>query len=286
MEPVGDDRGQASQLMVTRRRANVAARATDCPTAALAYLAHGWSVIPVEPRGKRPVIAWLEYQQRRADEDEARQWFETRKNANVAIVTGKISGLVVLDIDIAHHGDESLRALEREHGAIPQTVEAVTGSGGRHFYFSHPGGLVRNRAGLMRGIDLRGDGGCVVAPPSVHQSGKRYVWKRGHAPGEVALTPIPAWLLELIRGAKAQSAHSPAHWLSLVSEGVNEGERNSTIASLAGHLLHRDVDARVVLELMLIWNRARCRPPLSDHEVARVVESIARLHERNAAGGR
>ena len=270
--------------MVTRHLASEGARATECLTAALAYLGRGWSVIPVEPRGKRPVIAWLEYQQRRADEDEARQWFETRRNANVAVVTGKISGLVVLDIDTAHHGDESLRALEREHGAVPQTVEAVTGSGGRHFYFSHPGGLVRNRAGLIRGIDLRGDGGCVVAPPSVHRSGKHYVWKKGRAPGEAALTPLPAWLHALIRGAKAQSAHSPAHWRSLVSEGVNEGERNSTLASLAGHLLHRDVDARVVLELLLTWNRLRCRPPLSDHEVARVVESIARAHDRNTAG--
>lgn len=270
--------------MVTRHRASAGVRATDCLTAALAYHGRGWSVIPVEPRGKRPVIAWLEYQQRRADEDEVRQWFETRRRANVAVVTGKISGLVVLDIDTAHHGDESLMALEREHGAVPQTVEAVTGSGGRHFYFSHPGGLVRNRAGLMRGIDLRGDGGCVVAPPSVHRSGKRYVWKKGHAPGEAALTPLPPWLLALIREGKARSAHSTVHWRSLISEGVNEGERNSTIASLAGHLLHRDVDARVVLELLLTWNRMRCRPPLSDHEVARVVESIARLHERNTAG--
>jgi len=241
-------------------------------------------VIPVEPRGKRPVIAWLEYQQRSADEDQARQWFETTRNANVAIVTGRVSGLVVLDIDIAHRGDESLKALEREHGAVPGTVEAVTGSRGRHFYFSHPGGLVRNRAGLVRGIDLRGDGGCVVAPPSVHRSGKRYVWKKGHAPGEAALSPMPPWLLDLVRGGKTQGAHSPAHWRSLVREGVNEGERNSTIASLAGHLFHRDVDAGIVLELLLNWNRVRCHPPLSDHEVARVVESISRLHKRRGAG--
>jgi len=270
--------------MVTRHRANTGVRTTDCLTATLAYLARGWSVIPVEPHGKRPVIAWLEYQQRSADEDEARQWFKTRSNANVAIVTGKISRLVVLDIDIVHHGDESLRALEREHGAMPRTVTAVTGSGGRHFYFAHPGGVVRNRAGLMRGIDLRGDGGCVVAPPSVHRSGKRYVWKKGHAPGEVVLSPLPPWLLALVRGGKTQSTHSPTHWRSLVREGVNEGERNATLASLAGHLFHRGIDAEVALELLLTWNRVRCHPPLSDHEVARVVESIARLHERKAAG--
>ncbi len=268
--------------MAMRQSANTKARATSCLTAALAYLAHGWSVIPVEARGKRPVIPWLEFQQRRADERQARQWFESRKNANVAVVTGAISDLVVLDIDVAHGGGESLGMLEREHGALPPTVEVVTGSGGRHFYFLHPGGLVRNRAGLLQGVDLRGDGGCVVAPPSMHRAGKRYIWRKGHAPGETAMAPVPAWLLALVRGARNRSGRTPAYWRRLVREGVDEGERNATIASLAGHLFHREVDAQVVLELMLTWNRVRCHPPLSDHEVARVVESIARLHEREA----
>ena len=62
-------------------------------------------------------------------------------------------------------------------------------------------------------------------------------------------------------------------------EGVNEGERNSTIASLTGHLLWHGVDPQVALELMLAWNRLRCCPPLDDEEVARVVASITRLHE-------
>ncbi|MGD8477951.1 MAG: bifunctional DNA primase/polymerase [Burkholderiales bacterium] len=264
-------------------RANAGVRATDCLTATLAYLARRWSVIPVEPRGKRPVIPWLEFQQRCADEREARRWFETRSNANLAIVTGTISGLIVLDIDVAHHGHESLKALEQEHGALPRTVEAVTGSGGRHFYFAHPGARVRNRAGLRQGIDVRGDGGCVVAPPSMHRSGKRYVWKQGHALGETSLASAPGWLLALVRGEHARSGHAPPHWRELVRAGVGEGERNSTIASLAGHLFHRDVDALVVLELLLTWNRVRCHPPLSDHEVARVVESISSLHERDRA---
>jgi hypothetical protein len=268
--------------MAAKRSADAASRGNDCLAAALAYLARGWSVIPIEARGKRPLVPWLEFQQRCADAGEVRHWFETRKKANVGIVTGAVSDLVVLDIDIAHGGKESLQQLEHEHGALPGTVEAVTGGGGRHFYFLHPDGVVRNRAGLMPGIDLRGDGGCVVAPPSVHRNGKRYRWKRGHAPGEAELAPMPAWLLALVRGDKARGGHSLTHWRSLVSDGVDEGQRNSTIASLAGHLFHRGIDAQVVLELLLTWNRARCRPPLSDHEVARVVESISRLHERGA----
>jgi len=259
-------------------------RVTDCRQAALAYRARGWSVIPVEPRGKRPLLPWLEFQQRCAEEREVRAWFQQRSKTNVAIVTGVVSGLVVLDIDVGHGGRESLKALEREHGTLPPTVEAVTGSGGLHFYFSHPGGVVRNRAGLVQGIDLRGDGGCVVAPPSVHQSGKRYRWKAGHAPGALELAQIPAWLPGSAQGDQARSGHPLSHWRELVREGIDEGQRNATIASLAGHLFHRGVDARVVLELLLSWNRVRCRPPLSDDEVARIVESIARLHEREADG--
>jgi hypothetical protein len=152
-------------------------------------------------------------------------------------------------------------------------------------YFAHPGGVVRNRAGLDAGVDLRGDGGCVVAPPSVHRCGKRYRWKAGHAPGELPLSSMPAWLLGLARGDKTRGSHPLSHWRGLVRDGIGEGQRNASIASLAGHLLHRGVDAQVVLELLLTWNRVRCRPPLSDNEVARVVESIVRLHERGKSDG-
>jgi hypothetical protein len=136
--------------------------------AALEYLELGWSVIPIRHRDKRPAIRWQEFQQRRASQSEVRAWFRERPDNNVGIVTGAISGLVVLDIDPGHGGEDSLARLLREHGPLPQTVEARTGGGGRHVYFAHPGGVVRNKVGLAPGIDVRGDGGCVVAPPSVH----------------------------------------------------------------------------------------------------------------------
>jgi len=250
--------------------------------AALAYCARGWSVIPIEPRGKRPLVAWTEYQQRRATVDEITRWFRRWPDANVAIVTGEVSAIVVLDVDERHGGALSLAELDIELGPIPSTVEVATGGGGRHLYFRHPGGRVSNRVGLRPGIDLRGDGGCVVAPPSVHPSGGRYAWVLGHSPEEVELAPLPSWLLPGSGGG----GHPIAYWRQLVREGVPEGERNSTLASLTGHLLWRGVDAQVALELLLAWNRLRCRPPLADDEVASVVESIARLHARQAAAGR
>jgi hypothetical protein len=135
-----------------------------------------------------------------------------------------------------------------------------------------------NRVGLRAGIDLRGDGGCVVAPPSVHSSGRRYAWITGRSPEEVPLAPLPHWLQDA--AGATRKGHPLAHWRSLVREGVEEGQRNASLASLSGHLLKRDVDPEVVLELLLAWNRVRCRPPLDDGEVAAVVESIVRLHQR------
>jgi hypothetical protein len=249
------------------------------------YRARGWSVVPVRPKAKQPLVRWQALQQRLATEGEIDQWFGLWPDANIGIVTGAVSGLVVIDVDPKHGGDESLAHLERERGPLPQTVEAITGGGGRHLYFQHPGGQVRNRAGLAQGVDLRGDGGFVVAPPSVHASGRSYAWQSGHGPEDRAVAAMPAWLLERVTGRPAGRGHSLEHWRRLVRDGVAEGERNNTIASFAGHLLWRGVDPDVALELLLAWNRTRCRPPLPDAEVAAVLQSIARLHERERGDG-
>ncbi len=252
---------------------------SECSAAAEEYLARGWSIIPLLPREKRPLLPWAEFQERPPTRDEVQAWFRRWPEANVAIVTGARSGLVVLDIDVPHGGANSLTRLQAEHGDLPLTVEALTGGGGRHLYFAHPGGMVHNRVGIEPGIDLRGDGGYIVAPPSVHPSGTRYAWVATRSPRDVPLAPLPSWLLEQLR-TRPGLGHPLAHWRQLVAAGVDEGERNNSLASLAGHLLWRGVDAVVALELLLCWNACRCRPPLADDEVARVVDSIARLHGR------
>ncbi len=159
-------------------------------------------IIPIQLRAKQPLVQWREYQQRRASEREVQEWFAKWPDANIAIVTGTLSGLVVLDID-AGQGAQSLLRPERAHGPLPRTVEALSGGGG--------GRLERNLAGkTMR-------------------------------PG-----------------------HPLDYWKHLARKGVPEGERNNTIASLGGHLLWHGVDAHVVLDLLLCWNAARCRPPLPE----------------------
>jgi hypothetical protein len=260
-------------------------QAGESPThaAALDYLRRGWSVIPIGRRSKRPIVMWEEYQHRHPTEAEIEAWFSRWPDANVAIVTGQVSNLVVLDIDPKHGGDDSLAALEQMHGALPVTIEAETGGGGRHLYFTHPGVPARNKVGLAPGIDLRGDGGLIVAPPSIHPSGRPYRWRPGRGPDERPPAFMPGWLLRRALGNGAPVGHPLSHWRGLLAEGVAEGARNNTIASLAGYLFWHGLDFEVTLELLQCWNKARCRPPLDADEVRHVVESIRRLHEREAA---
>jgi hypothetical protein len=250
----------------------------EMENSALRYLTRGWSVIPVCAGDKRPAVRWKQFQSVVANQKEVRNWFRQQPDANIAVVTGKISSLVVLDIDPGHGGENSLAGLESRHTRLPHTIEAVTGSGGRHIYFAHPGFKMPNRVALRPGIDLRGDGGCIVVPPSLHPNGKRYAWKQTHHPDDTKPARLPDWLAGLAAGQSGSQGHPQEYWRSLVKTGADKGERNSTIAAFAGYLLRQKVDRKVALELLRCWNAVRCRPPLSDKELERTVESIAKLH--------
>lgn len=254
---------------------------------ALGYLGLGWGPIPLRPRDKRPLVSWEEFQTRRPDRSEIEQWFERWTKANIGVVTGQVSGLVVLDVDPGHDGENSLGNLERQYGKLAATVESRTGGGGRHLYFQYPGFPIRNRTAVAPGLDVRADGGYIVVPPSIHPSGRPYAWAKGHDPWQARVAPLPEWLLELvIGGRKPRRGYPLSHWRELVRQGVGEGERNNTIASLTGHLLWHEVDPEIILDLLLCWNAQRCRPPLPHDEVARTVESIVHTHERQGIASR
>jgi hypothetical protein len=180
--------------------------------AALSYASSGWPVFPchtVMPNsagctcgvehcsspGKHPTIRGG-LRSASAQLDDVRRWWSRWPKANVAIRTGRESGLVVLDVDPAHGGLDSLRRLIKEHGQLPVTLAVSTGSNGLHFYFEHPGVLVRNDAGKRfgPGLDVRGDGGYVIAPPSIHASGRRYL-----VSADAPVQPLPGWMLERLR---------------------------------------------------------------------------------------
>lgn len=152
---------------------------------------------PCEHPGKHP--RFRNWQERATTDPVAiEEFWWNHKGANVAIATGAGSGIFVLDIDVRNGGGDSLDTLIHQHGRMPDTLEAVTGSR-RHFYFQHPGVTVPNMVGLLPGIDVRGDGGLVVAPPSIHVSGNQYFWD-GMDGLESDIAAAPAWLLEIIMG--------------------------------------------------------------------------------------
>ena len=109
---------------------------------------------------------------------------------------GAVSGLWALDVDLDHGGEASLHELEAELGELPRTIESITGGGGRHLLFNHPGYPIKNRVAVRPGLDIRGDGGLIIAPPSIHPSGRRYAWATGCAH---KAADAPEWLLELVR---------------------------------------------------------------------------------------
>jgi hypothetical protein len=191
--------------------------------------------------------------------------------ANIAIATGARAGLVALDVDPRHGGDRSLARLIDTHGSLPDTPCVWTGGGGLHYYFAHPGTKVSNSAGKVAvGIDVRGDGGYVVAPPSVHVSGGVYEWAVACEPA-----PIPTWLLSTPVGASEQVEFRGS---AQVLNGVPEGERDDQIFRLAAKLRAADVPQSVAAELVL-KAASQCSPPFSASAALRKVASAYGRYE-------
>jgi len=198
------------------------------------------------------------------DPKQIERWFAYGARL-LALPTGKVSGLVVVDID-GEQGWESLRDLERRHEALPTTASVKTPSGGQHYYFKHPGVEVRCSAGqLAPKVDVRGDGGYVVIPPSP-----------GYEPDDqVPPAPLPVWIARSDSTASGIRGTPTRVWLGLVKDGVTQGQRNDSLARFVGHLLRKDVDVDLAAEIAHLVNAHRFKPPLDAAEVDGVVDSIA-----------
>jgi hypothetical protein len=187
---------------------------------ALFYYDYGWSVIPghtqtngvcsckegvncVSP-GKHPAIPWTRYQSVRADRAVVQRWFEGPfAGFNVGIVTGPASGnLFIVDVDEGpgKDGGETIHDLQMKYDDFPDTMQAITGGGGRHYLFTAPPGFVvkTDRNILGSGVDTRGSGGYFVVAPSLHQSGNRYLWDENYHPQRIGPALAPDWLLNLV----------------------------------------------------------------------------------------
>jgi len=215
------------------------------------------------------------------DEALVKAWWKRWPYANIGIRTGAVSGLVVLDVDPRHGGDESLYALKSKC-ALPDTVEVITGSGGRHVYFQHPGKLVRNSAGKIgAGLDIRGDGGYIVAPGSNHKSGGHYDWEASSSPDLTAIAPLPQPLIDLI--AEDHAARQQSTYV----EGavVAAGGRNAYLTSLAGAMRHRGMAVRAIAYALWYENLDKCAPPLTADEVKSIARSIGRYEPTRGLNG-
>ena len=201
---------------------------------ALYYLRRGWSVVPVRRGEKIPAIPWNQFQNRRATEAEIHDWFSD-PTMGVGIVTGAISNLVVLDFD-GELGAATEQQLLPRLGAGPV---ALTGGGGCHRFFSHPGKKVFTRKGILPGMDIRGDGGFIVAPPSVHASGRQYSWDVDAHVDDLGLPSLTDSMVDLIcqdvihgTGAVTPVVHAPGP-LGLpgqITDGREQYMRNTILA--------------------------------------------------------
>jgi hypothetical protein len=215
------------------------------------------------------------------DDKKIADWFTAWPNANVGIATG--DGIVVLDIDPRHGGDQALAELEAEHGELPVTWRVKTGGGGYHlFFYTTPGVQIRSSAGALGpGLDVRAQGSYVVAPRSTHVSGGVYFWERDIGS---ELASLPTWLHEKMVTRSKKKAAPVETWRTLTRDGVGEGQRNDAAARLAGYLLRHWIDPVVALELVQSWNLARCSPPLAPEEIAAVVNSVCGLELERRKG--
>lgn len=208
---------------------------------------------------------WLQYTRTRAPKAVVENWFNTLSRAGVGVVTGRISNMVVLDVE-----SWCKTPIEEILKKYPTQMIARSGSGGYHLFYQYPTNVakVSNRVGLFEGADLRADGGFIVLPPTVHPNGNRYEWvKRG------PLGAFPMALLDL----EARSPVQNEGWVTESLRGVSEGGRNDTCARLAGYFFKKGLSSDIVETLLLEWNE-RNDPPLPIHEVRTTIKSIERQH--------
>ena len=245
---------------------------------------------------KTPAIAtWTEYQTRLPTEKEVIQWFDKNPDANIAIVTGKVSNLVVFDLD----SKDAVEYAENE-GGFPDTVKVKTGKG-YHIYAKHPGFEVRGSVNKNLDIDIRADGNYVVAPASTHGSMNVYKWEDGFSIFEIDPADCTPWMIDYLTGvAKGSTAAKPktkntdkkdskeiitktegkGDYTDILKNGCNEGNRNDTATRLIGHLLKSKIQEGELWEMLKMWNRKNT-PPMDESELRNTFNSVKKLESRN-----
>lgn len=235
---------------------------------ALKYLAQGWSVIPIKPGTKLPALAsWLEYQKRLPTEEEVNRWWKKWPKANIALVCGEVSGVIVVDIDPKSGG--TTEGLE-----LHPTLCSRTGGGGQHIFYKWNKDLIGAKVGIKAGIDIRSEASYVVIPPSLHASGNTYEWINE---GETPADP-PKWLY------REQDTRQLTDWQKFFAENKGVGIRNDSAAKLAGKIINElspEMWDTLGWPLFKQWNKEHNSPSLPEKELKTTWDSIKKKHIKN-----
>jgi hypothetical protein len=207
------------------------------------------------------------------DAAQVHAWWAAWPRANVGIAVPP--GLAVLDVD----GFDGIVALGERGWKIPETVTAATPRGWHHWFEAEV--EIRPGSDFMPHVDMRGPGGYVVAPPSLHRTGIQYEWERPFTDFE--LVAAPPWLYDLVKEAR-QNRHRPPEASN--DSAIIEGQRNDMLARIAGAMRRWGCPEAAILSALQITNAERCRPPLDDEEVAVIASSVARYAPERLVDGR
>ena len=234
-----------------------------------------FAVIPQKP-DKQPYIHWQEYQKKMPSTDEVKDWFERFPDAMIAIVTGKVSGITVIDIDTT----EGFTIIDK---ILPDNIKcpvAITPSGGRHLYFQYCPELV-TRSRDLPGIDTKSDGGLITAPPSINAEGKKYTWLKNFHIGDVTLPPVPQKYIDEVQKYHAQV--NAGNFSMNSSDAFNIGNRDQTIFHVAHTLVKGGMELAETQEIVARIANS-CSPPFPKTEaMTKVKSAVERAYrkERN-----
>ena len=262
-------------------------------TWALWYAAQEWRVFPCQ--GKRPPPGFLWKDEASLNPERLRAWWERWPDANVAMPVPE--GTVVLDVDTKHgDGLQALANLEAEHGELPATRRARTGGGGLHIWWRLPAGVAHGNArGQLdrRYFDVRGAGGYVIAPPSIHpETGISYAWDKDHGGADAPIAEIPAWLLGLMQAKRgAERAPRPtvpsdedralllrraSAYLATMPEAISgQGGHDACYAAACALVRGFGLDDGETFALLASEFNPKCKPPWSDKELRHKIKSAA-----------
>ena len=249
----------------------MAAEAKNMKEWALHYAEMGLAVFPLVCRDKVPAVVGG-CKVATTERTTIERWWDKNPQYNIGIATGnKSSGLVVIDLDVDKNkgidGYDVLRDWQNKHGKLPETWQSITGRC-RYNYIYKDAIVHSNRVGLYEGVDIRGEGGYIVAPPSVHPNGNIYEWEQG--PEEYEIAQVDNIVNDFLKGEK-QRRDSEHKTNFKVPELIPEGKRVDTIVRLIASLRTKGLDDDAIKAAVRVENEKRCNPPLKEKELEKAV---------------